>query len=444
MASDSTSLVAPKLLIAVLVLVISVGVPCMADSFIVRAPLSAIAGIASRHGMTLVSSVDSLQQVFLLDNTSGEPADQMELELEADAQVLGCEANSQVAIVESAVVNQSTAAILDGTPLTGAVNYFGTLALRRYVLQPAAAITRLHAMRNLLHVSGAGIVAVIDTGVDPNHAVLAPSLLPGYDFVHEIPGTASEFSDLPAGSIAQLNQSTAAILDNLQFVLVNQSTAAILDQSTAAILDTTQLPVAFGHGTMVAGIIHLTAPTAQILPLKAFSGDGTGTLANVLRAIYFAVDQGAKVLNMSFSFPTASPELEAAINYATQNGVIPVAAAGNTGQSEVFYPAALSNVIGVGSTSNLDVRSTFSSFGPMVWVGAPGEGVVTTYPGGNYAQAWGTSFSAPFIAGTAALAVQIDGTITEAGVADAVGHARSVAQMGKGRVDLYQAVQHTN
>lgn len=430
--------------LAVLALVISVGVPCVADSFIVRAPSSAIAGIAGRHGMTVVSPVDSQQQVFLLDNTSGEPSDQMESELEADAQVLGCEANTQVAIVESAAVNQSTAAILDGTPLAGTVNYFGTVALRRYVSQPAAAITRLHIMQNLLRTSGAGIVAVIDTGVDPNHSVLAPSLLPGYDFVHEIAGTASEFSDLPAGSVAQLNQSTAAILDNLQLVLVNQSTAAILDQSTAAILDTTQLPAAFGHGTMVAGIIHLTAPTAQILPLKAFSGDGTGTLANILRAIYYAVDNGAKVLNMSFSFPDASPELAAAINYATQNGVIPVAAAGNTGQSEVLYPAALTNVIGVGSTSNLDVRSTFSSFGPVVYVGAPGEGVVTTYPGGNYAQAWGTSFSAPFISGAAALAVQIDGTITEAGVADAVGHARSVAQMGKGRLDLYQTVQHTN
>ena len=73
--------------------------------------------------------------------------------------------------------------------------------------------------------------------------------------------------------------------------MVSQSTAAILDQSTAAILDYNNLPHAFGHCTMVAGIVHLVAPSAQILPLKAFSGDGTANLSNILRAVYFAADK---------------------------------------------------------------------------------------------------------------------------------------------------------
>ena len=65
------------------------------------------------------------------------------------------------------------------------------------------------------------------------------------------------------------------------------------------------MPVAFGHGTMVAGLIHLVAPTARIMPLKAFRADGTSTLADILRAIYFAADNGARVINMSFSLREA-------------------------------------------------------------------------------------------------------------------------------------------
>src|SRR2546426_9667854 len=98
-----------------------------------------------------------------------------------------------------------------------------------------------------------------------------------------------------------LDQSTASILDQNTIVILNQSTASILDQSTASILDTRQVPQTFGHGTMVAGIIHLVAPAARIMPLKAFEADGTAHLFDILRAIYYAVDHGAKVINMSFS-----------------------------------------------------------------------------------------------------------------------------------------------
>src|SRR2546422_6667019 len=106
------------------------------------------------------------------------------------------------------------------------------------------------------------------------------------------------------------------------------------NQSTASILDTTQVPQAFGHGTMVAGIIHLVAPTAQIMPLKAFKADGTSNLFDILRAIYFAVDHGAKVINMSFSMVNSSPELVRAINYANGHGLICVSSAGNTRSEE--------------------------------------------------------------------------------------------------------------
>src|SRR5262249_22784943 len=155
-------------------------------------------------------------------------------------------------------------------------------------------------------------------------------------------------------------------------------------------------------GTMVSGIIHLVAPRAQIMPLKAFHADGTGNLSDVLRAIYFATQNNANVLNMSFDFTTSSRELGNAVNYAANHNVISVASVGNDGQQVVVYPAGLSNVIGVASTTNNDQLSSFSNYGqPPVWVGAPGEGIVTTYPYGTYAAGWGTSFSAPFVSGTA-------------------------------------------
>src|SRR5437879_3471995 len=150
------------------------------------------------------------------------------------------------------------------------------------------------------------------------------------------------------------------------------------------------------------GIIHLVAPTARIMPLKAFEADGTAHLFDILRAIYYAVDHGAKVINMSFSTEQRSAELKRAINHAASHGVVCVSSAGNNGARLLVYPAAFDNVLGVGSTSNLDARSAFSNFGDDdVKLAAPGEGIITTYPGGHYADAWGTSCSTPFVSGGA-------------------------------------------
>jgi subtilisin family serine protease len=107
--------------------------------------------------------------------------------------------------------------------------------------------------------------------------------------------------------------------------------AAVVSPAGAAALNTSQY-AAFGHGTMVAGIVHLVAPTANILPLKAFSSDGTGYASNIIRAVYFAITQGSKVVSMSFSFSTSSSAMSDAIQYANSNGVICVAAAGNEGR----------------------------------------------------------------------------------------------------------------
>src|SRR5207253_6832984 len=135
---------------------------------------------------------------------------------------------------------------------------------------------------------------------------------------------------------------------------VNQSTAAVLDQSTAAVLDGSPY-AAFGHGTMVMGIIHLVAPTAQLLPLNAFHVDGTAALSDILRASDAGVQNGANAINMSFDIKTSSTELQKALDYANQQGVMCAASAGNDGVQEIVYPAALqSDVMGVASTSDQD------------------------------------------------------------------------------------------
>jgi subtilisin family serine protease len=320
------------------------------------------------------------------------------------------------------------AALYDSAP----VNYFGTTVRNGYVSQPASQIVGIANAQNQFKVDGYGIVAVIDTGVDPNHPVLMPVLMPGYDFTRNRDS---------ADEKADVSQSTAAVVDGVGPAWVNQSTAAVVDQSTAAVVDSNKY-AAYGHGTMVAGIIHLVAPKAMILPMKAFGADGSGYTSDVLRAIYKSVQQNARILNMSFSFASSSKELSNAITYANKNGVIVVAAVGNDGLKTTVYPAGYSDrVMGIASTTNSDVRSAFSNYGSMVFVGAPGEGIVTTYPWGTYAAVWGTSFSTPFVSGTAALLLDVNSTADEGDAANAIAHAKALAgDLGNGRLDIYQAV----
>jgi len=183
---------------------------------------------------------------------------------------------------------------------------------------------------------------------------------------------------------------------------LSQSTVASLDLATALKLKPGSLPAAFGHGTMVAGLIHLVAPQARILPLKAFRADGSSSLADIVRAIRYAVDQNATVISMSFSLATPSVELKSALAYAVSKGVICVSSAGNDGKEAKVYPAAWKSVIGVGSANARDRRSSFSNYGDSARTAAPGEAVITTYPGGHYAGVWGTSFSTALVSGAMA------------------------------------------
>jgi subtilisin family serine protease len=313
------------------------------------------------------------------------------------------------------------------TPMT----YYGTVGWEGYLDQPAGDIVGISDAHCNLFATGGGIVAVIDSGVDPNHPALKPVLTQGYDFVNGVAG-GSEMSDL--------GQASVAVLDGVY--RVNQASVAVLDQASVAVLDDPD-HAAFGHGTMVAGIVHLVAPGAKIMPLKAFGADGQGYTSDILRAIYYATQKGAKVLNMSFSRPTSSPELNRALDNATNKGLIAVAAVGNDNSSSLMYPAALANVMGVASTSNNDVRSSFSNYGAQqVWVAAPGEAIITTYPWGSYAAGWGTSFSTPIVSGEAALLVGLRSTATYSQASWAVSKAKPLSSsLGYGRVVFDNAIQ---
>jgi subtilisin family serine protease len=322
------------------------------------------------------------------------------------------------------------AALSDTTP----VNYYGSTTIEGYVTQPATGIIRLfNAQAAFPNATGAGMVAVIDTGVDPNHPVLKSVLLPGWDFTRNQSG-ADETNDF----------GPAPILGGaLQAAWVNPNTSAALSESTVAVVDGNPGLCAFGHGTMVAGIIHLVAPTVKILPLKAFRADGTGYTSDILRAIYAAIAMHANIINMSFNLAAYSPEVATALGLATATRMILVAAAGNSGTQTATYPAALWNVMGIASTNNSDQLSAFSNYGPqLVWVAAPGEGVVTTYPFSTYAAGWGTSFSAPFVSGTAALMLSMNGLCDQYGSSTSVAHAYQIdPNAGHGRLDVLQAMQ---
>jgi thermitase len=257
--------------------------------------------------------------------------------------------------------------------------------------------------------------------------------VPGYDFTRNQDG---------GSEMADVSQSTVAVVDNQSPAFVNSYAAAIIDQSTVAVVDNQQY-AAFGHGTMVAGVVHLVAPQATIMPLKAFRADGTGRISDILRAIYRAEQARARVINMSFSMSSSSTELQKAVDHVTGTGIICVASAGNDGQRILVYPAAFDNVMGVASTTNNDTRSTFSNYGqPLVWVAAPGEGIVTTYPWSTYAAAWGTSFGAPFVSGTAALLLQVQPNTNYSTASAAIANAQPInSDLGHGRLDVFLAVQ---
>jgi subtilisin family serine protease len=225
-------------------------------------------------------------------------------------------------------------------------------------------------------------IAVLDTGVDRDHPEISHALLPGMDFVDIIDGAEKFIGDY-------LGYDSDPKDD-------------------------------VGHGTHVCGILAAkglkmekgVVPSCKIIPVRVLGalkkGDaivGAGLIDNINTGIKWAVDQGVDVINMSLGIKHEGGGLphEQVIKYAQRKGVTIVAASGNDGSQDLYYPGALPGVIAVGAVDNNGQMATFSTYGAHVSFVAPGTGIVSSFPENKYSMSSGTSQASPYVAGAIAL-----------------------------------------
>ena len=254
------------------------------------------------------------------------------------------------------------------------------------------------------------VVAVIDTGIDPTHPALAGRLVPmGYDFVDD--------DDDPTDVGNGLDDNGNGRVDE-----------------------------GVGHGTFVASLVLAVAPACRIMPIRALDGDARGTSAGVARAIVWAAQNGATVINFSGGLGRDLRLMRQAIQYAAARNVPVVTAAGNGGE-ELQFPASLRETVAVTSVDLDDVKSDFASYGDRVDLCAPGEDLLGAHPlsPSGVARWSGTSFSTALVSGAfAVLAAGIEPVPFD----DLLDHLEATSvpvdalnpaykgQLGAGRLDL--------
>ncbi|GBG12174.1 peptidase S8 [Paenibacillus agaridevorans] len=168
-----------------------------------------------------------------------------------------------------------------------------------------------------------------------------------------------------------------------------------------------------GHGTHVAGIIGASVNNGEgvagvswynkIMPVKVLDSSGAGSTYSVAQGIIWAVDNGAKVINMSLGNYAQADFLHDAIKYAYERDVVLIAASGNDNTERPGYPAAYPEVFAVAATDNNKGKASFSNYGDYIDVAAPGDSIASTYPGSQYAALSGTSMASPHVAALAGL-----------------------------------------
>jgi subtilisin family serine protease len=381
-----------------LLLAHAAGTAALADEFeagevqVELAPGVPVSLINSVYGTT---TLDSLPPLYLLDLPEGEG------EIEA---LEGMDSDPNIIEAENSWRNETP----EGTRQMVVAAVGGTIS--DYLDQHLA--ERIHLAEIQQHVVGAGVrVAVLDTGVLAGHEALAGAVTSdGYDFVE--------------------NDSDPA------------DTADGIDDDLDGLIDE-----GAGHGTMVAGVIHLVAPGAQIIPIRVLDDEGLGRTFTVAKGIRYAVEHGAKVINLSLGLTTNSWVIRHEIQAAAEQGIAIISAAGNNGSNEIHvYPASDSHVLSVAALDSSDVKADFSNYGSRVAISAPGLGVMSAYYDGGYAIGAGTSFSTPFVTGQCALILSYfpdaptDALyeLAEQGVADIYGIPGNDPydeQLGTGRID---------
>lgn len=212
------------------------------------------------------------------------------------------------------------------------------------------------------------------------------------------------------------------------------------------------------HGTHVAGIIAASmndfgvagiSPNVKIMPINVFKGE-YADLYSIVKAVYYAADHQAKVINLSLGSYDYSKSQYAAITYAKKKGAVVIAAAGNDHNSKKNYPAAYDNVIAVSATDSKDQITKFSSYGSHIDISAPGKDILSTVTKNMYGFSNGTSMASPVVSGVAALIVsknpflqpnQVE-AILKKSVID-LGARGKDQYYGYGRIDASKALKNT-
>lgn len=210
------------------------------------------------------------------------------------------------------------------------------------------------------------------------------------------------------------------------------------------------------HGTHVAGVIAAKAnngysmaginPFSSILPIKVLDENGRGYGSDIALGIKYAVDNGAKVINLSLGTDAKDPVIEDVLKYAAKKQVTVVAASGNDGKNRLSYPASSQYVVSVGATNSRDDLTSFSNYGAGLDVVAPGENIASLVINGNVQYADGTSMATPHVAAVVGLLYSKKPTITVAEVMKVLqesskdlGKRGYDEEFGWGRLDAYKA-----
>lgn len=205
------------------------------------------------------------------------------------------------------------------------------------------------------------VVAVIDTGCDLDHPDLQLNLLEGHNFVKNgLPDDDNGHGSHVASTIAAVNNDK--------------------------------------------GIVGI-APKTKIIPVKSLNEHGSGSIDNIIKAIYWCADLGyVDFITMSLGSPNESKDLAESIGYANNKGCVIFCAAGNSGEnSEIMYPAKYEKTISIGAIDKHLNRTNFTCSGESLDFLAPGHDILGCIPGGRYALMSGTSMSNPFAVGCASL-----------------------------------------
>jgi subtilisin family serine protease len=249
-----------------------------------------------------------------------------------------------------------------------------------YASQWALSRIRMPSAWDVTAGDGSIAIAILDSGADVDHPDLAAKLLPGANTLAADPSAPSGHPDCtPSGDVRD------------------------------------DYPL--GHGTHVAGIAGAATNNSvgvagvawgpRLIPVKVLDCTGMGSDVQVIAGIDWAISRGARVINLSVGGPGQSDVLDAAVERAHRAGVLVIAASGNAGGDVPYYPAASPHVLAVGATDQSDRLSSFSNFGDHIGVVAPGESILSTFPGGTYQYKGGTSMASPHVAGLAGLILSL-------------------------------------